>query len=153
MFDTDKRLKNFDDDAGTKKSRTEKNRERKEKAARIKAKEEVAKQLAINTAVAQEEAKVKAAKKKAKAKEKKKAAKGGGKNQRDMSKLTVTKAQFEEELKFTKSQGDTRNTTYNHSGIGKLVSQKSNAMGAKANKAKEIHKAKGTQRGGSGGLL
>eukprot|EP01048_Picozoa_sp_COSAG05_P001951 COSAG05_NODE_72_length_21963_cov_153.494535_7_plen_234_part_00 len=157
MFDTDKKKKkkkkNFDDDDddGKKTSRSEKNRERKEKAARRKAREAAAKQAAIDAEVAAEEAKAKAARKKAKAKAKKKAAKGKG--ARDMSKLTVTKEQFEEELKYTKAMGDTRDISYNHSGIGQLMSNKANAMGAKSSKAKELHKEKSTQRGGASGLL
>jgi len=135
MFDTDEKKKNFDDDAGKKTSRSGKNRERKEKAARRKAREAAAKQAAIDAEVAAEEEKAKAAQKKAKTKAKKKEPKG--KAARDMSKLVVTKEQFEEELEYTKAMGDTRHQSYNHSGIGQLMSNKANAVGAKSTNAKE----------------
>ena len=54
-----------------------------------------------------------------------------------MSKLVVTKEQFEEELEYTKAMGDTRHQSYNHSGIGQLMSNKANAVGAKSTNAKE----------------
>jgi hypothetical protein len=137
-------------------SQSEKNKSRKNASASKKEQKIIAKQEAMEMEEDAAGAKAKEQRRKEKVKEKKKKQKGGGRADRDLGKLVTTKEDFNKEIAQTRKEfenGNDRTYKDNKSMLGNIVHKKGEQYSASIDKEKDAHKAKGTQRGGGGGLI